>query len=182
MMTTPTLAMSSNGHTMFVGLPQGVVEVWDIGTRKRRFTFQAHKLPISSIAVSNDGQFLATGSLDNSTQLWEAATGRHVATFYAHNRPVWALAFSADGKTLAAGSCDKEIILCSVPLRRHVASIPLYVGTPKGYEQEVRLLRFSPDGNILAAALGDGTVRFFRAAPFSETDAESREESHPGSL
>ena len=77
----------------------------------------------------------------------------------------------SDGQTLAAGSCDKQIILCSIPLRRHVASLPLYVGSPSGFEQEVRLLRFSPDGNILAAALGDGSVRFFRAAPFSETDA-----------
>ena len=32
-------------------------------------------------------------------------------------------------------------------------------------------MKFSPDGNILAAALGDGTLRFFRAAPFSVTDA-----------
>jgi len=169
-MTTPTIAVSGDGRTMYVGLPEGRVEAWDVATRARRLAFQAHKLPVSSIAVSGDGRYLATGSLDNSTQLWDAASGRHLATFYAHNRPVWALAFSPDGQTLAAGSCDKEIILCSVPLRRHVASLPLYVGTPKGFEQEVRLLRFSPNGNILAAGLGDGTVRFFRAAPFSETD------------
>ena len=170
MTTSPTIAMAADGHTMFVGTPQGGVEAWDVTTRQRRFTFQAHKLGIVSLTASPDGRYLATGSLDNSTQLWEAADGRHVATFYAHNRPVWALAFSPDSKTLAAGSCDKEIILCSVPLRHHVASLVLYTGVPKGYEQEVRLLKFSPDGNLLAAALGDGTVRFFRAAPFSETD------------
>ncbi len=170
MTTSPTIAMAADGRTMFVGTPQGGVEAWDVTRRQRRFTFQAHKLGIVSLAASPDGRYLATGSMDNSTQLWEAADGRHVATFYAHNRPVWALAFSPDSKTLAAGSCDKEIILCSVPLRRHVASLALYTGVPKGYEQEVRLLRFSPDGNLLAAALGDGTVRFFRAAPFSETD------------
>ena len=170
MMTAPTIAMAFDGRTMFVGTPQGQVEVWDVGHRQRRLVFPAHKLPISALAVSPDGRYLATGSLDNTTQLWEAANGTHVATFYEHNRPIWALAFSPDGKTLAAGSCDKEIILCSIPLRRHVASLVLYVGMPKGYEQEVRLLRFSPDGNILAAALGDGTVRFFRAASFSETD------------
>lgn len=175
MVSTPTIAMSVDGRTMFVGTPQGNVEVWDVASQQRRFAFAAHKLAVTAIAASPDGQYLATGSLDNSTMLWEAATGRPIATIRAHNRPVWALAFSPDGQTLAAGSCDKQIVLCSVPLRRHVASIALYTGTPKGYEQEVRLLRFSPDGNILAAALGDGTVRFFRAAPFSETDAE-----HPG--
>jgi WD40 repeat protein/tRNA A-37 threonylcarbamoyl transferase component Bud32 len=170
MLSAPTIAMSPDGKTMFVGLPSGTVEVWDVTTRERRLTFPAHKLGVTALAASADGRLLATGSLDNSTKLWDAATGRLIAVFTAHNRPVWALAFSPDGKTLAAGSCDKEIILCSVPLRRHVASLQLYVGTPKGYEQEVRLLRFSPDGNILAAALGDGTLRFFRAAPAGEID------------
>ena len=170
MFSTPTIAMSADGRTMFVGLPQGGVEVWDVATRQRRLAFPAHKLSVTALAVSPDGRYLATGSLDNSTVLWEAASGRQLATFHAHNRPVWALAFSPDGQTLAAGSCDKEIILCSVPLRRHVASLALYTGIPRGFEQEVRLLRFSPDGNILAAGLGDGTLRFFRAAPFSETD------------
>ena len=171
MLSTPTIAMSLDGQTMYVGLPQGGVEVWSVATRQRLLAFTAHKLGVSALAVSPDGRYLATGSLDNSTVLWEAATGQKVATFFAHNRPVWALAFSPDGQTLAAGSCDKQIILCSVPLRRHVASLSLYTGVPKNYEQEVRLLRFSPDGNILAAGLGDGTLRFFRAAPFSETDA-----------
>ena len=144
-----------------------------MSTRQRRYSIPAHKLNVTSLATSADGRFLASGSLDNSTKLWDAATGQHIATFYAHNRPVWALAFSPDSETLASGSCDKAIMLCSVSLRKHVGGLPLYVGTPKGYEQEVRLLRFSPDGNILAAALGDGTVRFFRAAPFSETDRDS---------
>lgn len=171
MLSAPTIAMSGDGRTMFVGLPQGTVEVWDVPSRQRRLTFSAHKLGVTALAVSADGLLLATGSLDNGTKLWDAATGRFIAGFTAHNRPVWALAFSPDGRTLAAGSCDKQIILCSVPLRSHVASINLYVGTPQGFEQEVRLLRFSPDGNILAAALGDGTLRFFRAASFREIDA-----------
>lgn len=73
--------------------------------------------------------------------------------------------------TLAAGSCDKAIKLYSVAQRSCVASLPLYEGKPEGYEQEIRLLRFAPDGNLLVAALGDGSIRFFRALPFSVTDA-----------
>jgi eukaryotic-like serine/threonine-protein kinase len=174
-LTTPTIAMSPDGQTMYVGLPHGDVEIWDVATRKRRLAFQAHQLNVTAISASPDGHYLATGSMDNSTSVWEAATGRNLATFHFHNRPVWAVAFSPDGRTLAAGSCDKEIILCSVPLLRHVAGLSLYTGIPKDYTQEVRLLRFSPDGNILAVGLGDGSVRFFRAAPFSVTDADKHE-------
>jgi WD40 repeat protein len=165
-----TIAMSPDGQVMFVGSPDGSVEAWDVATQQRRLAFSAHKLPVTSLAVSPDGRYVATGSLDNSTRLWDGATGRLVANFGGHNRPVWALAFSADGKTLAAGSCDKEIVLCSVMLRRIVATLPLYDGTPQGFEQEVRLLKFSPDGNILAAALGDGTLRFFRAQSLEAID------------
>lgn len=177
--STPTIAMAPDGRTMFIGQPTGMVEVWDVNNQTRRFTFKAHKMSVTALAVSFDGRHLATGSLDNSTQLWEADTGRHLATFYEHNRPVWALAFSPDGRTLAAGSCDKEIILCSTTLRQHVASLPLYTGVPQGFEQEVRLMRFSPDGNILAAALGDGTLRFFRALPFTATDHSENSGAKP---
>lgn len=170
MTTTEAIAVSPDGRTLYIGLPGGRIQVWNLATRRKRFEFAAHKLDVTALAVSADGRYLASGGLDNSTRLWEAATGKPVATFGGHNRPVWALAFSPDGKTLAAGSCDKKIVLCSVTLRRQVGSLLMYTGTPQGYEQEVRLLRFSPDGNILAAALGDGTLRFFRAAPFSETD------------
>ena len=170
MSSASAIAMSHDGSLMFVGSSMGGVEIWDVRTQTQRLSFEGHKLAITSVAVSNDGRYLATGSMDNSTKLWDATTGRLLTTFYSHNRPVWALAFSPDGQTLATGSCDKAVVLCSIPLLQSVANIPMYTGVPQGYEQEVRLLKFSPDGNILAAALGDGTVRFFRAAPFSETD------------
>jgi WD40 repeat protein len=156
---------------MYVGQMDGSVEVWDVDHQHQRLHFPAHKLAITALAVSPDGRYLATGGLDNQTQLWDAATGEHLATFLVHNRPVWALAFSPDGRTLASGSCDKSIILCSVPLRRFLTQIKFYTGEPKGYEQEVRRLRFAPDGNTLVAILGDGTLRFLRAAELKETDA-----------
>ena len=169
--TCSTLAMAPAGDRMYVGQMDGSVEIWDVAHQRQRLSFTAHKMPVTALAVSPDGRYLATGGLDNSTQLWDATTGEHLATFLVHNRPVWALAFSPDGRTLASGSCDKSIILCSVPLRRFLTQIKLYVGPPKGFEQEVRRLRFSPDGNTLAAILGDGTLRFLRAAPLGITDA-----------
>jgi eukaryotic-like serine/threonine-protein kinase len=168
--TGGTMIVSPQRDTVFFGLPNGFVEAWDLRTRTRRYHFSAHKLHVASLAVSPDGTLLASGSLDSTTKLWDAKTGQHVATYFSHNRPVWALAFSPDGQTIAAGSCDKAVILCSVPLRRVVLNLWLYQGVPLGYEQEVRLLRFSPDGNVLAVALGDGTLRLFRGTTLEESD------------
>ncbi len=165
-----TLVTTPGGEEAVMGLISGEVELWSVPGKRKRLTLKGHKLPVTAVAISNSGRYVASGSLDNTTRLWNAATGELLASFAMHNRPVWALAFSPDDETLASGSCDKSIFLCSVPLRRYLAHLWLYQGMPQGYEQEVRLLRFSPDNTVLAAALGDGSVRFFRADPFSITD------------
>lgn len=170
-----TLATMPGGEQVVMGLISGEVEIWSVSGKRKRLTLKGHKLPVTSVAISNSGRYIASGSLDNTTRLWDAATGELLASFGMHNRPVWALAFSPDDQTLASGSCDKSIFLCSVPLRRYLAHLWLYQGLPQGYEQEVRLLRFSPDNTVLAAALGDGSVRFFRADPFSVTDGSGRQ-------
>lgn len=169
-----TLATMPGGEEAVMGLISGEVEIWSVPGKRKRLTLKGHKLPVTAVAISNSGRYVASGSLDNTTRLWDAATGELLASFAMHNRPVWALAFSPDDQTLASGSCDKSIFLCSVPLRRYLAHLWLYQGMPQGYEQEVRLLRFSPDNTVLAAALGDGSVRFFRADPFSITDGTER--------
>jgi len=169
-----TMVARPGGEEAVIGLVTGEIEIWSVPGKTKQLTLKGHKLPVTAVAISNSGRYVASGSLDNTTKLWDATTGELLASFAMHNRAVWALAFSPDDQTLASGSCDKSIFLCSVPLRRYLAHLWLYQGIPQGYEQEVRLLRFSPDNTILAAALGDGSVRFFRADPFSITDGTKR--------
>ena len=132
-----------------------------------------HTARIWRIAVDDDERFLVTGSDDATVRVWELPTGRLLRAI----RPpvgsgdegkVFAVAISPDGKTIAAGGWtgyewdrstsiyvfDRE----SGVLRRRIVGLP----------DVIRRLQYSPDGRLLAAALGGANgVRLFDTAGYS---------------
>jgi WD40 repeat protein len=83
-----------------------------------------------------------------------------------HKAAIQSLDFSRDGRTLASGSEDNTVRLLSVSLKYEIAAIKM--------DSPVRLVLFSPDGNILAIVTDSGTLRLLRATTFERADAQAR--------
>jgi WD40 repeat protein len=120
-------------------------------------------------AFSPDGATLAACNSDGTVTLWNFRTRQEVATL--HTGPAGRVAFSPDGRTPAVAGAN-TIRLWNLAIRQEVATL-------WGHTSQVGCITFSSDGNALATAGGDATVRLWRAAPFAETDAPGGSPRHP---
>jgi WD40 repeat protein len=134
-----------------------------------------HTAVIRRIGVDAANRFLVTGSDDKTVRVWELPSGRLLTVLRPPVGPgnegkIYAVAISPDGKTVACGGWTQwnqgssttateghTIYLfnrATGKLTRRIEGLPAIIGH----------LSFSPDGQYLAAALGRGGIRIFRAA------------------
>jgi cytochrome c len=112
---------------------------------------RGHGGPVRAITVSADGQSAMTGSFDQSAILWNLAGGTADAVLRFHQGAVNAVVALAD-RAFATGAEDGRIALW-----RGKAAEPAQV--IEGHKGPIAALAVSPDGNRLASASWDETVR-----------------------
>ncbi len=121
------------------------MKVWDVATRRNRWTFQG-----TQAAFSPDGTTLATAN-SAAVRIWEVLTGEEQAICKGHTEKVDSLAFSPDGRTLASGSSDGSVRCWDVATGDERAAF-------HGHAGSAWAVAFGPDGNTLAS--GDNeTIR-----------------------
>ncbi|HWE39912.1 MAG TPA: sigma-70 family RNA polymerase sigma factor [Isosphaeraceae bacterium] len=179
-MNLHSIALAPDGATLATVDYPARIRLWDLdsGRELRRSrapgeTF-SYRLPV----VSPDGRTLAAvlGGFDPKTKLherglclWDMATLGEPRRFGGDWVGLDALAFSPDGKTLATGGDDASPRGEDSP--SETASTRLWdVATGKETRRfafkglDVRAVAFAPDGKALAAAVNDGTIRFYDVA------------------
>jgi WD40 repeat protein len=145
------LAFGQGGRTLVAAGDDGMVQRWDVASRRPRPPLRGHTGRVLSLAVSPDGRTLASSGADQTVRLWGLASAREVATrrvvAATGDRAVaiTALAFSSDGKLLAGGGDDRTVRLWDVAARRERATL-------EGYPGAITALAFLPDGKTLVSA------------------------------
>jgi WD40 repeat protein len=124
------------------------------------------------IAFSPGGHTLAAVDQDAVLHLWRVEDGADLGIQKGFKNWMGQIAFSPDGKILAVATGGTSVNLYQLEdltLLQTLESSPEDVPDSERYRKEVWSLAFSPDGEILAAGVDDGSVILWRldeSAPF----------------
>jgi cell division cycle 20, cofactor of APC complex len=147
------------GKTLAVGSSLGVVQLWDVETKKLLRTMSGHDGRVSSLAWNQ--HLVSSGSRNGMIINFDVrAEAPFISRWNQHTREVCQLAWSPDGATLASGSNDDTI--CIWDINAATCSKPRFQFT--NHVAAVKALAWSPhERNLLASGGGsaDRCMKFW---------------------
>ena len=112
--------------------------------------------PIRCLAFSPDDLTLAAGGDDGVIRTWSADNGTAFETFRGHKNAVLAVAFASNGN-LVSGAADRDAVVWHL---KPAWKLERVIGTGDVNSpiiDRVNVVKFSPDGNLLATGGGEPT-------------------------
>jgi serine/threonine-protein kinase len=166
------VAFAPDGRTLACGDGDGTVWLWDLtpGSTREPFHLKGHTGNVYAVAFAPAGNLLASAGWDRTVRLWDLSepVPRLHCVLKRHGGWVRSLAFSPDGKRLASGGADLAVRLWDLTTLGPRSPSPVALEDPaelaviQEHHREVRSVTFSPDGQWLASASWDRTVRLLR--------------------
>lgn len=161
-----SLALSSDDR-MLASSSNGSLKVWNVRTQTCIRSLACGHATCAAFLPGD--KIVVVGTKTGELEMFDIASSTLLETVKAHDEELTSLHVHPDGKSVVTGSKDKtakfwefKIVQEDIPgTRRTYARLKLVHSRTLKTADSILSVRYSPDGRLLAAALGDNTVKVF---------------------
>ena len=106
-----SLEIENSAKTVYVGLEDGKIMIFDAVKFKPLKNLTKHKRGVTAISISEDKKELITGDASGLVYVWTLKSGKAVKSISAHIDEISSLLFSPDKKYIITAGWDKNIFI-----------------------------------------------------------------------
>lgn len=143
---SPILCLQFDDQYLITGTCDGLVNIWDVESRKLIRQLHGHIRGVSALKFDNTK--IVTGSWDQSVRVWNYRTGQCLCTFGGHESKILCIDF--DSNLIAAGSADATVKIWNFVTKSCF--------TLRGHKGPVHSVRIHKASNTLFTSSEDCTV------------------------
>ncbi len=166
-----TVAFSPDGGTLASGAFDGTIRLWDVATGAQ-VGYIPYEAAVTSVAFSPDGKTLVSGAFNNMVAFWDVEQRTFKAQFeVARQNLLRYVSFTSDGGKVVSATQGGAIELWEADLQAGRIERVAAFQAASGDQLYNTSGAFSPDGTILATALGnwgqgDYTIILWDLSPY----------------